>query len=173
MVDSHPLVQLAKNTIERYVRDGETIQPPKDLPAEMQVPAGAFVTIHKHGRLRGCIGTIEPRETNLAEEVLQNAIAASTRDPRFPAITQDELTDLEIKVDVLSEPERVEGLEELDPKRYGVIVTSPTYRRRGLLLPDLEGVDTVDDQVDIARRKAGMMPDEAMELYRFEVMRYT
>jgi AmmeMemoRadiSam system protein A len=173
MTDLHPLVQLAKNTIEDYVRHGKTIQPPRELAPEMEKQAGAFVTIHKHGILRGCIGTIEPTQANLAQEVIQNAISAATRDPRFPPIGPDELTDLDIKVDVLGEPEPVDGLEELDPRRYGVIVKSARDRRRGLLLPDLEGVDTVEYQVDIARRKAGIRPDEAIELYRFEVVRYT
>jgi AmmeMemoRadiSam system protein A len=169
----HPLVQLARKTIETYVRHKETIQPPKELASEMEKQAGAFVSIHKHGMLRGCIGTIEPTQDNVAREVIQNAISAATRDPRFPPIMPEELADLDIKVDVLGEPEPVDGLEELDPRRYGVIVKSARDRRRGLLLPDLEGVDTVEYQVDIARRKAGIRPDEAIELYRFEVVRYT
>ena len=173
MTDLHPLVQLAKDTIENYVRHGDAIQPPEELPWEMQKQSGAFVSIHKQGMLRGCIGTIEPTQANVAQEVIQNAISSATRDPRFPAITPDELADLDIKVDVLGEPEPVDGLEELDPRRYGVIVKSARDRRRGLLLPDLEGVDTVEYQVDVARRKAGIRPDEAIELYRFEVVRYT
>ena len=173
MTDLHPLVQLAKDTIENYVRHGDAIQPPEELPWEMQKQSGAFVSIHKQGMLRGCIGTIEPTQDNVAQEVIQNAISSATRDPRFPAITPDELADLDIKVDVLGEPEPVESLEELDPRRYGVIVKSARDRRRGLLLPDLEGVDTVEYQVDIAQRKAGIMPDEPIELYRFEVVRYT
>jgi len=173
MTDLHPLVQLAKDTIENYARHGEAIQPPEELPREMEKRAGSFVSIHKHGMLRGCIGTIEPTQANVAQEVIQNAISASTHDPRFPPIGPDELADLDIKVDVLGEPESVDGLEELDPRRYGVIVKSARDRRKGLLLPDLEGVDTVEYQVDIARRKAGIRPDEAIELYRFEVVRYT
>ena len=143
------------------------------MTPEMKKRAGTFVSIHKHGMLRGCIGTIEPTQPNVALEVIQNAISAATRDPRFPPITPDELDDLDIKVDVLSEPEPVKSLEELDPKRYGVIVKSARDWRRGLLLPDLEGVDTVEYQVDIARRKAGIRPDEPIELYCFEVVRYT
>ncbi len=172
MTTLHPLVQLAKETIENYVRQGRTIQPPEELAPEMEKQAGTFVSIHKHGMLRGCIGTIEPTQPNVAQEVIQNAISAATRDPRFPPVTSEELADLDIKVDVLGEPEPVESLEELDPRRYGVIVKSARDWRKGLLLPDLEGVDTVEYQVDIARRKAGIMPDEAVELYRFEVVRY-
>ena len=173
MPNLHPLVQLAKATIENYVRQGRTIQPPEELASEMEKRAGTFVSIHKHGMLRGCIGTIEPAKANVAQEVIQNAISAATRDPRFPPIMPEELADLDIKVDVLGEPEPVGGLEELDPRRYGVIVKSARDRRKGLLLPDLEGVDTVKHQVDVARRKAGIRPDEAIELYRFEVVRYT
>jgi len=173
MTDLHPLVQLAKDTIENYVRHGKTIQPPKELTPEMEKRAGTFVSIHKHGMLRGCIGTIEPTQANVAQEVIQNAISSATRDPRFPPIGPEELADLGIKVDVLGEPEPVESTEELDPKRYGVIVQSARDWRKGLLLPDLEGVDTVEYQVDIARRKAGIRPGEPIKLYRFEVVRYT
>jgi AmmeMemoRadiSam system protein A len=173
MSTSHPLVQLARDTIENYVSRGKTIQPPKELTPEMEKQAGTFVSIHKHGMLRGCIGTIEPTQANVAQEVIQNAISAATRDPRFPPIMPEELADLDIKVDVLSEPEPVESMEELDPRRYGVIVQSARDWRKGLLLPDLEGVDTVEYQVDIARRKAGIWPDEPIKLYRFEVGRYT
>jgi AmmeMemoRadiSam system protein A len=173
MSTPHPLVQLARETIENYVRHRKIIQPPKELTPEMERQAGTFVSIHKHGMLRGCIGTIEPTQANVALEVIQNAISAATRDPRFPPIRPEELADLDIKVDVLSEPEPVESMEELDPKRYGVIVQSAKDWRRGLLLPDLEGVDTVEYQVDIARRKAGIGPGEPIKLYRFEVVRYT
>ncbi len=173
MTNLHPLVQLAKDTIENYVRHGKTIQPPEELTPEMEKRAGTFVSIHKHGMLRGCIGTIEPTQDNVAQEVIQNAISAATQDPRFPPIMPEELADLDIKVDVLGEPEPVDGPDELDPRRYGVIVKSARDQRRGLLLPDLEGVDTVEYQVDVARRKAGIRPDEAIELYRFEVVRYT
>lgn len=167
----HPLVKLAKETIESYVRHGKIPKPPSPLPEEMKGRAGVFVSIHtRDGALRGCIGTIEPTRPNIAEEVIYNAIAAATRDPRFPPITPAELDDLVINVDVLSPPERIYSLDELDPKRYGVIVQSGW--RRGLLLPDLEGVDTVEQQVDIARRKAGIGPREPVELYRFEVKRY-
>ena len=173
MPNLHPLVQLAKETIENYVHHGKTTQPPEELAPQMEKRAGSFVSIHKHGMLRGCIGTIEPTEINVAQEVIENAISAATRDPRFPPIMPDELADLDIKVDVLGEPEPVDGPEELDPRLYGVIVKSARDRRRGLLLPDLEGVDTVEHQVDVARRKAGIRPEEAIELYRFEVVRYT
>jgi AmmeMemoRadiSam system protein A len=174
MSNEHPLVKLAKATIEAYVREQRTIDPPEELTPHMQGRAGAFVSLYDSlGHLRGCIGTIEPREPDLAREVIHNAISAATSDPRFPPVRADELDDLTIKVDVLTEPERIDGPQELDPRRYGVIVQSASDYRRGLLLPDLEGVDTVEYQVDIARRKAGIGPNERVELYRFEVKRYT
>ena len=142
-----------------------------DLPPEMlHQQAGAFVSIHEHGRLRGCIGTIAPVTESLAQEIIDNAVSAATRDPRFNPITPDELEWLEISVDVLGEPEEISSRDELDVKRYGVIVTSGS--RRGLLLPDLDGVDTVDQQVDIAMRKGGISPRDMYRLERFEVIRH-
>jgi len=167
--EQHPLVQLARKTIESYVREGTTIAPPAELTPEMQ-QAGVFVSLHAHGDLRGCIGTFQATTPNVAQEVIRNAIHAATQDPRFAPVRPNELADLEISVDVLTPPEPIDSLEQLDPKRYGVIVESG--RRRGLLLPDLEGVDTVEYQVDIARRKARIGPHEAVKLFRFEVKRY-
>ena len=133
--------------------------------------AGTFVSIHKNGRLRGCIGTIGPTCRNIAQEIAQNAVSAATRDPRFPAIRPEELEDLEITVDVLGETEPVASPAMLDVKRYGVIVTKG--RRRGLLLPNLEGVDTVEEQIAIALQKAGLDTDEEdYSLERFEVVRH-
>ena len=169
--DEHQLVQLARRTIEAWVREGRVIEPPAPLTPEMAEQAGTFVSLHRHGQLRGCIGTTEPTKANVAQEVIGNAIAAATRDPRFPPLRPEELGDLEVKVDVLTPSEFISGPEELDPRRYGVIVQSGW--RRGLLLPDLEGVDTAEYQVAIARRKAGIGPDEPVQLHRFEVKRYT
>ena len=165
-----PLVKLAKETVETYVREGKTIEPPKRLTPEMKEKAGVFVSIHKLGGLRGCIGTFEPQQTNVAKETVTNAVSSATRDPRFPPITPQELKDLEYNVDVLTPPEPVEGEDQLDPKKYGCIVECDL--RRGLLLPDLEGVDTVDYQISICRQKAGIMPYEPVKLYRFQVKRY-
>lgn len=164
-----PLVRLAKLTVEDYVTKG-TIPEPEELTPEMREQAGVFVSIHKHGELRGCIGTFEPTTPDVAREVVQNAVSSATRDPRFPPIAEKELKDLEISVDVLTSPEPVGGPEDLDPKRYGVIVQSGY--RKGLLLPDLEGVDTVEYQIDICRQKAGISPNEPVKLFRFEVKRY-
>jgi len=167
----HPLVDLARQTIDSCVRRRHVPPAPKPLPSEAEGRAGAFVCIKtKEGDLRGCIGTIEPSQSNLADEVIQNAVSAATRDPRFPPVSAKELDDLVVSVDVLTPPEAIAGPEQLDPRRYGVIVESGW--RRGLLLPDLEGVDTVEEQVDIARRKAGIGRNEPVKLYRFEVKRY-
>ena len=166
-----PYVALARETVKAYVTEGRRISVPKDTPDEIRnTRAGAFVSIHKRGDLRGCIGTITACEKNLAEEIISNAISASTRDPRFPAVTPDELTELEINVDVLSEPEKIDSSQQLDVKRYGVIVSCG--RRRGLLLPDLEGVDTVEQQISIAMMKGGISRGEHIILHRFEVIRH-
>ena len=170
--DNDPWVRLARASVESYILRREVMDVPAELPAELtDRQAGAFVSIHEHGRLRGCIGTIAPTRGCLAEEIIHNAISASTRDPRFRPIRPEELRDLEISVDVLGQPEDIASEADLDVRRYGVIVTRG--RRRGLLLPDLDGVDTVERQVAIAREKAGIGPDEAVSLQRFEVVRHT
>jgi AmmeMemoRadiSam system protein A len=166
-----PWVRLAWQSVERWVKDRRIAEVPDGLPEELtRRRAGAFVSIHRQGRLRGCIGTIAPTRDSLAEEIIHNAVSAASRDPRFDPIRPDELPWLEINVDVLGEPEDIASEAELDVKRYGVIVRRG--HRRGLLLPDLDGVDTVGQQVDIARRKAGIAPDERVELQRFEVVRH-
>lgn len=166
-----PWVRLARKSLESYILRREVIDVPAGLPPELTGRrAGAFVSIHENGRLRGCIGTIAPTRDCLAEEIIHNAISASTRDPRFLPIRSEELPYLEIHVDVLGEAEDIDSEAELDVKRYGVIVSRG--RRRGLLLPDLEGVDTVQQQVAIAREKAGIGPTENVSLQRFEVVRH-
>lgn len=183
---SDPYVALARASVETYIKTGRALTlsdylnqveqfhggDKEMLPEEMlSKQAGVFVSIHEWGELRGCIGTIAPTTNCIAEEIIQNGISASTRDPRFPAIEEYELDQLEISVDVLSEAEPISSLEELDVKRYGVIVTKGF--RRGLLLPNLEGVDSVEDQVAIAKQKAGIRVDDwDVELERFEVIRH-
>jgi len=165
-------VRLARETIEKYIARREKNTVPGWAPAEMtERKAGVFVSIHKEGRLRGCIGTILPVRQSVAEEIICNAVSAATGDPRFDPVRPEELDKLEINVDVLSTPERIESRDELDVKRYGVIVSSGS--RRGLLLPDLDGIDTVDEQIDIARKKAGISPRDKISLERFEVIRHT
>lgn len=169
--NENPFVALARLTLETYIQTGKRITLPAGLPAELtEKRAGAFVSLKKNGSLRGCIGTIAPTCKSLAEEIIQNAISSGTQDPRFPAVRTNELEELVYSVDVLGEPEPVAGLEALDVKRYGVIVSSGF--KRGLLLPDLEGVDTPEDQVAIAMNKAGIGKHEAYTLERFEVIRH-
>jgi len=164
-------VKLARESLEHYIRYNRKMELPKDLSRELvNTRAGAFVTIKKHGILRGCIGTIGPTKENLAEEIIENAISAGTRDPRFPPVTEDELSSLEYSVDVLKEPEPISSIEELDPYKYGVIVSKGF--RKGLLLPNIEGVDTPEEQVKIALQKAGIMEFEKYKLERFEVERH-
>lgn len=165
------LVQLARETLKTYVKANKRIYLPKDTPLEfLEKRAGTFVSIKKNGSLRGCIGTIFPTKNSIAEETISNAIKAGTEDPRFHPISEEELEGLQISVDVLLEPEKIKSIEELDVKKYGVIVTSGL--RRGLLLPNLEGVDTPMEQVKIALSKAGIGYNEDYSLERFEVIRY-
>ncbi|MDO4733382.1 MAG: AmmeMemoRadiSam system protein A [Bacillota bacterium] len=167
-----PWVRLARLSLETYIRSGKQLRDlPDGLPCELTGKvAGVFVSLHLHGQLRGCIGTISPLTASVAEEIVRNAVSAGTDDPRFSPISLAELELLEYKVDVLGAAEPVSSPGELDAKRYGVIVTCG--RRRGLLLPDLEGVDTVEEQIAIACRKAGIAAHESYTLERFEVVRH-
>ncbi len=167
----HPLVKLAKNAIERYVREGRIYEVRENevLP-EFRQRAGVFICLKIRGDLRGCVGTFQPTEPSIAHETVRNAISAATCDPRFACVRADELDKIEYTVDVLTPPEKVASKSDLDPRRYGVIVQAGG--RRGLLLPDLDGVDTADYQISIAMQKAGIPPGTAVELFRFEVERY-
>jgi len=167
---SDPFVRLAEETIRAYVTERRVASPPEDLPEAMRAAAGVFVSIKKSGQLRGCIGTFFPSEPTIADEIVANAIKSATMDPRFAPIESQELDDLTISVDVLTPPEECTEAD-LDPAIYGIIVQSGL--RRGLLLPALEGVDTVAEQVGITRRKAGIGPHEPIELERFRVERHT
>lgn len=164
------LPALARQALETYVREGWKILPDVDAEPVLGEKAGVFVSLKKHGQLRGCIGTILPTTPNISAEIVNNAISAGTADPRFEPVEPGELPELEYSVDVLKAPEPIESINQLDVKRYGVIVRSG--RRSGLLLPNLEGVDTVEEQVAIARQKAGIAPGEPVQLERFEVVRY-
>jgi len=169
--DSDAYVRLAYQAVDYYVLHRRYLPIPEDIDEELiNRRAGTFVSIHKEGLLRGCIGTIAPTRDNIAQEIIANAVSACSRDPRFSPVSEDELKYLEISVDVLGETEDVSSPEELDVKRYGVIVNCG--ERRGLLLPDLDGVDTVEEQIDIARKKGGIGKDEDYTLQRFEVIRH-
>jgi AmmeMemoRadiSam system protein A len=184
---THPLVRLARDAVHAYVLRGQVLDPdppddpPDDPPGDDPSPApgqdvplraGCFVSIKTgDGALRGCIGSVEPVAPTLAEEVVRNAIHSASRDLRFLPVSPEELPGLVYSVDVLSPPEPIDGLHQLDPKRYGVIVQNGAGR--GLLLPDIEGVDTAEQQVAIARSKAFIADDEPVSLWRFEVRRLT
>jgi len=172
----HPFVDLARAALQAYVCEHKRLLPPRELPPEMRTKAGTFVSLHlPDGELRGCIGTIQPVQDNLAEEIIENAISAATHDPRFPPVAPDELDGLDISVDVLTEPEPIGSIEGQDPKRHGLIVQSKRSAwKRGLLLPDLETIDTAEKQLHYTRvYKANITdPNEPVQLYRFEVKRY-
>jgi len=169
---SHAYVLWAIEVIENYVINGKVLDIPEYIPHQLiETQAGVFVTLHNEDQsLRGCIGTFVPTRKNLALEIRENAIAAATRDPRFNAVSPQELEHMRVSVDVLSQPVECKDLEELNPKVYGVIVESGY--KRGLLLPDLDGVDTVQKQLEIAKRKAGINHLESVKVYKFEVNRY-
>jgi len=164
-------VKLARETLETFVKEKRKIAIPQWLPMKyINRQAGVFVSLKKEGQLRGCIGTIGATQKNIAGEIIHNAISAGTQDPRFEEIREEELPELVYSVDILGTPEKIESLAELDAQRYGVIVTSGN--RRGLLLPNLEGVETPEKQVEIALQKAGINPFEGYGMERFEVTRY-
>lgn len=171
-------IRLARAAVETFVRSGENLDwsaYKRNVSASFisrveNEKAGAFVSLHEGGELRGCIGTISATQHDLAHEIINSAIEAASEDPRFEPVSEYELADLDVKVDILHPAEKVQGVSGLDAQKYGVIVESG--RRRGLLLPALEGVDTPEQQIVIARRKAGISPDESVDLFRFEVERH-
>ena len=164
-------VALAKESL-RYYMEHEKIMPiqKKSIHSCLLQPAGVFVSLKKNGQLRGCIGTILPTQESAAQEIVRNAVSAAVEDPRFPRVTASELAELDVSVDILGAPERIESIAQLDPKKYGVIVQ--LGRRSGVLLPDLEGVESAMHQVEIACSKAGINPAEKFTLYRFQVTRH-
>ncbi|HSE97498.1 MAG TPA: AmmeMemoRadiSam system protein A [Blastocatellia bacterium] len=164
---------LARLTVERFIRDGYVIGPPLQPRDLLAGRAGIFVTLRIHGdQLRGCIGTIEPSRDNIAEEIIQNAIGAATRDPRFTPVTISELPFISYGVDVLSPPEHARGPEDLDASKYGVIIESLDGLRRGLLLPGIGGIDTVQQQWYAVHLKAGLTPGSPVRVERFTVTRF-
>lgn len=168
MIDQY--IKLARKALKKFLETGKTLELPDDCPKELKdKQAGVFVSFHKGDELRGCIGTFMPTKSRLGEEIISSAVAAS-QDPRFMPINKRELPELKAKVDVLSTPEKAE-ISDLDPKIYGVIVGARDGRK-GLLLPGLEDVKTVEQQIKICRQKAGISPDEPVELYRFTVERH-
>ncbi|MGB9678419.1 MAG: AmmeMemoRadiSam system protein A [Thermoanaerobacteraceae bacterium] len=166
-----PYVKLARESLEYFIKNKKIMPIPENLPHEFyNKKAGVFVTIHKNGKLRGCIGTILPQRNNIAEEIIRNAVSSGFEDPRFEPVENYELDDLVYSVDILTEPEPVNSLEELNPKEYGIIVQKGY--RKGLLLPNLDGIETVYDQINIALKKAGINPDEDYIIEKFKVVRH-
>ncbi len=164
-----PLVALARKAIEHYVNDQSIIDVSMVKSIDSHMQAACFVSLHKQNQLRGCIGTLQPNQSNLMHEIIHNAISACSKDPRFNPVTEEELEDLEISVDVLNPAEPV-NKSQLDPKRYGVIVRSSW--RTGVLLPDLDGINSVGEQLNIALRKAGIDTNDVYTIERFEVTRH-
>ncbi|MDI6883280.1 MAG: AmmeMemoRadiSam system protein A [Patescibacteria group bacterium] len=188
MKTMNPYVLLAKQAVENYIKEGKIISPPENLLEEfLRQKAGTFVTIEKDGQLRGCIGTYLPTRINIAEEIIANAIAAATEDYRFGPIQKDELPELFFTVYILSEPELVKDIRELDPKIYGIIIkTGPIIYpgsdvvfnghfvpKSALLLPDLKGIETIEQQIAHCCQKAGIDPNrEKIIIYRFTAKKY-
>ncbi len=170
---SHPLVVLARQALEETLVHGRRFEAPPALTAQFATPTAVFVTLRSPtGELRGCIGSVTPITDSLAAEVIMESIAAATRDPRFDPVEPEEVPELQIEVSVLSEPEPVASLNDLDPSRYGVIVTSVGGGRRGLLLPNIEGIQTAAQQVRLARHKASIGEIEDVRLFRFRADKY-
>ncbi|MFO7807406.1 MAG: AmmeMemoRadiSam system protein A [Candidatus Moraniibacteriota bacterium] len=173
VVKMHLYVKLTRLAIEEYIKKNKRMETPSNLPEELsQKRRGVFVTLYKNGRLRGCMGTVVSSKKNLAEEIIDNAILACSRDPRFNFVTKEELKELNCEVSIIHPPERLENLEDHDPRRQGIIVKS-FNGRSGLLLPDLEGVDSTKKQIEIAAEKGGINPySEEVQLFEFEVEKY-
>jgi len=184
-----PCVFLAKSAVESFIKDGEIISPPDDLPKEfLERKSGTFVTIERRGNLRGCVGTYLPSKENIAAEIIQNAISAATHDYRFGPVEETELPELSYKIYILSEPKPVKDISKLNPKKFGIIVKSQgfsstdiifnpaprPYQKTGILLPDLKEIDTVEKQISIACQKGGIdQNSEKIIIYRFTVKKYT
>ena len=166
----HPYISLAQESVHHYLNYYEKLPCPTPLTRDLQSPAGAFVSIKKLKQLRGCIGTLEPSEPNLAMEIIENALKAALHDPRFSPINTDELKDLSYSIDVIGPLEKVSSVDELDPRTYGLVVRCKD--RQGVLLPDLEGVDSAEEQIQICLSKGRIDENEPVKIYRFKVDRY-
>ena len=171
-MDTHPYVKLAIQAVRHFLSEGKPMPCPSPVPDEMNDQLGAFVSIKKkiNYELRGCIGTVTPNQDNLAKEIIQNAVSAATRDPRFKSVTIEELDQLLFSVDVLSPLEPIDNPEQLNPRQYGLSIKYKEYH--GILLPDLEGIDTTQRQIDLCLKKGNIKKNAAYKMYRFEVERY-
>ena len=171
-MDTHPYVKLAVQAVHHFLSEGKPMPCPSPVPDGMNDQSGAFVSIKKKisYELRGCIGTVTPNQNNLAEEIIQNAVNAATRDPRFKPITIEELDQLLFSVDVLTPLEPINRLEQLNPRQYGLSIKYKEHH--GILLPDLEGIDSVQRQIELCLQKGKIRRNEPYQMYRFEVNRY-
>ena len=167
---THPYISLARESVGHFLNHHTKLPCPDPLSQDLQTRTGAFVSIKKKRQLRGCIGTLEPSEANLAVEIIENALKAALHDPRFSPVSLEELEDLSYSVDVLRPLEKISSTSELDPKVYGLVVRS--NGKQGVLLPDLEGVDSIEDQIRICRDKGKITDDEPIEMHRFRVDRF-
>lgn len=165
------ITDLARRAVEDYIVQGKEAEIDEgELPEILKEQAGVFVTLKKNKKLRGCMGTFRPVQKNAAYEIISNAMTAAENDPRFPEVNKEELNEIKFSVDILSEPEQVRNTKELDPKKYGILVKGG--HQTGLLLPDLDGIKTAEEQLNIAKRKAGLTEDTKVEIYRFTVKRF-
>jgi len=173
-MNNHPYTKLAQKAVKEYLEKGTFISPDEvKLPSNAyEKKAGVFVTIYREDQLRGCIGTYVPTQESIAKEIVGNAIAASFRDSRFSPVSKKELDDLTFEISVLEEPKKIKDMKELDEKKYGVIVKTPDGRS-GLLLPDISGVETPEEQIQIASQKGGILPDEDVQILKFAVVKYS
>ena len=169
---AHPYIKLAIESVRYYLLKKKLLPCPSPLSSTMECQSGVFVSIKikKNNNLRGCIGTIEPSQDNLAKEIIKNAVSAATRDPRFEPIKIEELNKLSFSVDILTPLEPIDTTEKLDPRRYGLSIKD--NGKQGILLPDLEGIDTPEKQIDICLKKATIPKSSRYQMYRFEVKRY-
>lgn len=161
--------KIAREAVETFIRERKIIQADIDHPYLLK-PAAAFVSLKVKDQLRGCLGTIEPRHKTLAEEIIQNAVKAATQDYRFSPVQLHELAHLEYSIDVLSKLIPIQSINELDAKKFGVLVQQGIAQ--GLLLPDLDGVETVEQQLDIAKQKADIFDNKGLKIFKFEVRRF-
>ena len=165
------ITDLARKAVADYIISGKEAEiNEEELPEILKEKAGVFVTLKKNNKLRGCMGTFRPVQKNAAYEIVNNAMTAAENDPRFPEVNKEEINDIKISVDILSEPELVSDKSELNPEKYGILVKGG--HQTGLLLPDLEGIETAEKQLNIAKRKAGLKEDAEVEIYRFTVSRF-
>ncbi len=169
-MEAHPYISLAFNSIRHFLNSGHLLPCPDLLSGELSQKKGVFVSLKKNGQLRGCIGSLTPQHDSLAVEIIQNAVKAASKDPRFDAIAADELDELSISIDVLSPLEKIDDPAQLDCKQFGLAVRYED--KQGVLLPNLDGIDTVEEQLRVCLKKAGIDPGAAYEMHRFLVHRY-